>query len=136
MNPALSKSLDLPTQGNLLGLVGFEINLDLLQRRLVPKFQEFSKFPSIRRDIAIVVDKEVLVENIKSAIVKEAGPLLREVIIFDVYQGKGIEPTSKSIALGLILQHPSRTLVEAEVNEVFDRVVKCLKQEFKAILRE
>lgn len=136
LNPALSKSLDLPTQGNLLGLVGFEINLDLLQRRLVPKFQEFSKFPSIRRDIAIVVDKEVLVENIKSAIVKEAGPLLREVIIFDVYQGKGIEPTSKSIALGLILQHPSRTLVEAEVNEVFDRVVKCLKQEFKAILRE
>lgn len=131
LHPRIIKALDL--QGKP---VVFELDFNVLCKREIPKFHELSKYPAIRRDIAIVVEKAVLAETLRSAIVKSAGPLLQEVYVFDVYQGKGIEPGSKSVALGLILQHPSRTLVEAEVNQVVSQVVETLGQLFGAILRE
>lgn len=133
LHPRIVKGLDLPNQDTV---IVFELELDRLLAKTRPKFQEFSKYPAIRRDIAVIVGKDVLAEDLKSAIVKVAGPLLREVILFDVYQGKGIDPASKSVALGLILQDTSRTLIEDQVNDVVEKVLKSLKQEYHAILRE
>lgn len=114
----------------------FELDVLHLLKAKVPKFRGLSKYPVIRRDIALLLDKEIVAEEIKSAIVKCAGSLVRDVIIFDVYQGKGIPPDKKSVALGLILQHPSRTLVESEVNEVMKDIMATLSNRYHATLRE
>ena len=99
-------------------------------------FQALSKFPSIRRDLAILVQKSVLAADIKHAIQSSAGELLQSMSLFDVYEGQGIGENQKSIALSLILQHPSRTLVEGEVNETVNKVVAALSHQFQATLRE
>lgn len=131
LHPALIKQLDL--QGPV---IVFEMSLQALQTTKRPKFREMSKFPAIRRDIAVIVDEKVLAIELKSAIVNCVGSLLRDVWVFDVYQGKGIEPGRKSMALGLLLQHPTRTLVEEEVNEMMSKIVEQLTHRYQAILRE
>lgn len=128
-----------PRLQQMLGLtnpvVVFELNYDLLTNGKVVKFAAFGKFPSVRRDIAILVAKDISAGNIEHAIRQEAGPLLTELVLFDIYEGKGIDPTQKSMALSLTLQHMERTLTDTEVNEVFDNVVNMLKREFNASQR-
>lgn len=131
MHPAVLAKLDL--QGPIYV---FELDLNGIQTLRLPKFKEISKFPAIRRDIAVIVKTDILAEQLKSAIVDCVGSLLKDILIFDVYQGKGIEPGHKSVALGLILQHPSRTLVDEEIQAMMEKVVQALKQRFQAILRE
>jgi len=114
----------------------FELNMEHLRKTRRTTFQTLSKFPSIRRDIAILVQKTILAADLKTAIQNSAGELLQSVALFDVYEGQGVEPNKKSIALSLILQHPSRTLVESEVSEIMDRVVSTLTHQFQATLRE
>lgn len=130
LHPRIMQALDITSP-----VFVFELELTALKCR-IPEFRDVSKFPVIRRDIALVVDHHLFVEEIKSAIVRCVGPWLREVAIFDVYQGPGIEPGKKSIALGLILQHPSRTLVEEEVTDKIQEVITMLGKQFRAILRE
>lgn len=113
----------------------FELSLDSLEMALVPLFDEISKFPEIRRDIAILVDQSVSSELIGNAISETAGELLKGINIFDVYQGKGIAANHKSVALALTLQHASRTLVDQEVADLMERVTDVLKQRFAAELR-
>lgn len=131
LHPHILKALDL--QGKV---VVFELEVESLSQKKLPQFSELSKYPAIRRDIAILVARNVSVDELKSAILLVGGTLLKEVRIFDIYEGKGIDPASKSVALGLILQHPLRTLVDAEVNEVVEAIVKTLSYQYKAILRE
>lgn len=131
LHPQLLKQLDL-----LEPVYVFEIDWSALSESQPATFSSLSKFPAIRRDIAILVGTDVFASALKSAIVKCAGEWLQDVSIFDVYQGKGIEPGKKSIALGLVLQHPSRTLVDSEVNELVQKVLSMLSTEFKATLRE
>jgi phenylalanyl-tRNA synthetase beta chain len=130
LHPRIMQALDISNP-----IFVFELELTQLKGR-IPEFRDMSKFPGIRRDIALVVDHHLFVEEIKSAIVRCVGPWLREVAIFDVYQGAGIEPGKKSVALGLILQHPSRTLVEEEVTDKVQEVITMLGKQFHAILRE
>lgn len=113
----------------------FEILLEDAARKPLPRFQEISKFPEIRRDIAIVVDAGVTSQEIQEFIKEKAGNLLREVHVFDVYQGKGIPAHRKSIALGLSLQHSDRTLTDEEVADLIGRVIVALKEKFAAELR-
>ncbi len=114
----------------------FEIDMAGLRKGTLPKFIALSKYPAIRRDIAVIVDKEIVADALKLAIVSCAGPFLQNVAFFDVYQGKGIEKTQKSMAISLILQHPSRTLVEEEVNAIIKEVLSTLTRQFQATLRE
>ena len=86
--------------------------------------------------MALVVEASTESGAIEQVIHAEAGDLLRYVTTFDVYAGKGIEEGCKSLAMGLTLQHPSRTLKDDEVNELVDRVVKRLEQDFNASLRQ
>jgi phenylalanyl-tRNA synthetase beta chain len=114
----------------------FEIRVAPAFAAVPPAYVEISRYPAVRRDIAIVVDQAVPVAKIESAVREVAGPVLRELTIFDVYTGKGIDTGRKSVALGLILQETSRTLTDAEVDGVIDTVTECLADKFKAKIRE
>lgn len=113
----------------------FELNVDHLTVSLPKKYQEISKFPEIRRDIAIFVDQTVPAQAIQDTILGIGDELIKDVTLFDVYQGKGVAVHQKSIALALTLQHCSRTLVDDEVAETMGRVISVLKERFAAELR-
>ncbi len=131
VHPALEQKLELNGRTFV-----FELTLaDVLEAR-VPAFAPLSKFPSIRRDIAVVVDENVPAASVLATARDAAGELLRDALVFDVYRGKGIESGRKSLAIGLILQEPSRTLTDEDVDAVMSRVVDRLRGELGANLRE
>jgi phenylalanyl-tRNA synthetase beta chain len=101
----------------------------------IPKMQELSRFPEVGRDLAVVVDNEVPSEEVEATIRVVAGSMLVDLRIFDVYQGDAIEKSKKSIALGLTLQHPSRTLDDEDINGIINSCVKELHAKFNAKLR-
>lgn len=113
----------------------FELDLCLLDEKENILHQNFSKFPEIRRDVAIIVNQAVPAQNIQDTIKQVAGDWLKDSFIFDVYQGKGISSGYKSIALALILQHPTRTLIDAEIADLMERVIIALKEQLGAELR-
>lgn len=123
-----------------LGLNGevflFEINQAALCQGKLPRYTEISKFPESRRDLAIIVDESVAFDSIRQVAEKHAGEFVKEVTLFDVYQGQGIETGRKSLAVGLTWQHPSRTLNDEEINSAINVVVSALATEFSASLRE
>lgn len=131
LHPNICKAMDLEDAP-----IVFELELGPLTEGSIPKFKAISKFPAIRRDIAVIVKQDISSNSLKSSIAAKAGSLLQDIVLFDVYQGKGVDPDKKSIALGLILQHPSRTLVEEEVNELIQGVVEHLSKQYQATLRE
>jgi phenylalanyl-tRNA synthetase beta chain len=102
----------------------------------VPTAAEVSRFPAIRRDIAIIVGDEISASQIVATVRSAAPELIRNVVIFDIYRGDGIEAGRKSIALGLILQETSRTLTDEDADSAKDAAVRKLEQEFAARLRE
>lgn len=130
LHPTLMQELKLDTKVYL-----FELLLEKLELARLPRSLGLSKFPEIRRDLALVLDQAIPTAQIQATIGEVAGELLQAVNIFDVYQGKGIEPGRKSIALALTLQHASRTLVDEEVAALLERVVVTLKAQFNAELR-
>ncbi|HSB98001.1 MAG TPA: phenylalanine--tRNA ligase subunit beta [Spongiibacteraceae bacterium] len=101
----------------------------------LPKFSELSRFPEVRRDLALLVDRDLAAETVLATAREAAGSYLRNLTLFDVYQGKGIDPQRKSLALGLTFQHSSRTLTEDEVNTTVEAVVGTLKERLAATLR-
>lgn len=131
INPNILQKLDI--DGPLLA---FEIELSQIKNVAPIVFQDFSKFPEIRRDLAIIVNEAVPSKEIQDTITNVAGDWLKDVFIFDVYNGKGITPGFKSIALGLVLQHPTRTLIDDEVTELMERVVSTLQGSYGASLRK
>lgn len=113
----------------------FELDISLLPQFVHAPSTEISKFPEIRRDLAILVSKTIPAQAIQDTIKVSAGDWLKESFIFDVYQGQGVNPGYKSVAIGLILQHPTRTLIDEEVVALTDRVVQALKEQLGAELR-
>ena len=130
LHPLLAQRLELPTAVQL-----FEIALDALGLGERPAFEPLSRFPSIRRDLAILVPAELSFEQVRQTVTEAAGDLLKQLILFDQYQGDTIESGRKSLACGLILQASSQTLVDAEVDAVVQRVVERLEQTLGARLR-
>ncbi|WP_440997525.1 phenylalanine--tRNA ligase subunit beta [Arhodomonas sp. SL1] len=114
----------------------FEIELAALDAARVPAFEPMSRFPSIRRDLAVVVAEEVAAARVRAAIAESAGTWLRETVLFDVYRGAGVPEAHKSLAIGLILQDSERTLTDEDVEACIARVVSRLKDDFNASLRE
>ncbi len=122
-----------------LGFVSAPVMFELEASALAvnyPPYIEVSRFPQVRRDLAVLVDESVsanaLCEQVKSA----ASSLLREVVVFDVYRGPGIESGRKSVALGLILQDKERTLTDEDTDRVIASVRKALSQGLGAGFRE
>ena len=123
-----------------LGFVGspvlFEIEISTALRVEYAEFVEASRFPQVRRDLAFVVDEEVGYDTIRERVNAAASSLLREIVLFDVYRGAGIESGRKSVALGLILQDKERTLIDDEVDRLVASVKAALARELGAQFRE
>ncbi len=130
LHPAIIHALDLPDTAFI-----FEIDLAQMKNLGKPLIQDVSKYPEIRRDIAILVNQTIPGDKIQATIKTSAGDWLKDVFIFDVYHGKGISPGLKSIALALIWQHPARTLVDEEVATLMEQVTSTLKGKLGAELR-
>lgn len=131
LHPSVADNL-----GLLAGVYLFEISLPALERGRIPLFHELSKFPVIRRDIAVVVDQSLPVERIVEVARRVAPEELQELKLFDLYMGKGIDSGRKSVALGLTLQSNSRTLTDTEVDAAIAKIVTALRGEFGATLRD
>jgi len=131
VHPQVQKSLDI----NNTAFV-FEIEMSALEKRKLPEAVAVSKFPSNRRDIAILVEDHVKSGDIFKVIEKVGGNQLVDLNLFDVYKGKGIEPNYKSLAIALTLQAVDRTLEEKDINQVVDNVVAALAEQFNASLRD
>ena len=131
LHPQAQKSLDI----NNATFV-FEIEMSAIEKRNLPQAESVSKFPSNRRDIAILVADSVKSGDILNAIEKVGGNQLVDLNLFDVYKGKGIEPNYKSLAIALTLQAVDRTLEEKDINLVVDNVVAELAEKFNASLRD
>ena len=114
----------------------FELMVEEINQAQLPRFREASKFPAIRRDLAIVVDEAISCAAVQRGIREAAGELLGEVRLFDLYKGKGIDSGKKSLALGLTLQDSSRTLTDGDVDLVMERVMTRLRDDFGATLRD
>jgi phenylalanyl-tRNA synthetase beta chain len=95
-----------------------------------------SKFPSIRRDIAVVVDDKITADELIATVASSAPDLISSVRIFDIYKGPGIEAGLKSVALGLILQETSRTLTDVDADAAMTAAVRKLQEKFAAELRD
>ena len=114
----------------------FELALAALQFEKIPVFREFSKFPSIRRDLAIIVAEATPAQAVLECVEKATGRLLVNLELFDEYRGKGIDSGRKSLALGLTLQDSSRTLNEDEIERVMAQVIATLGSELGGAVRE
>ncbi|PVZ20181.1 MULTISPECIES: phenylalanine--tRNA ligase subunit beta [unclassified Pseudomonas] len=131
LHPELTKALGLDRT-----LYVFELLLAEVAEGRLPKFKELSRFPEVRRDLALVVDQSVAAEAVLSDIRSNAGEWLTDLKLFDVYQGKGIDPHRKSLAVGLTWQHPSRTLNDEEVNATTQSILTSLENRLNATLRK
>ncbi|OLU32855.1 phenylalanine--tRNA ligase subunit beta [Pseudomonas sp. PA27(2017)] len=130
IHPELAKTLGLDQP-----LFLFELLLSEITAGRMPAFKELSRFPEVRRDLALLVDRDVPAQNLLADIREQAGEWLTDLRLFDVYQGKGIDPLRKSLAVGLTWQHPSRTLNDDEVSTTTQNILTSLEQRFNATLR-
>ncbi|AKJ99254.1 phenylalanine--tRNA ligase subunit beta [Pseudomonas sp. MS646] len=131
IHPELSKTLGLDRPVFVFELILAEVALGKM-----PKFQELSRFPEVRRDLALLADREVAASAVLDVIRENAGEWLTDLRLFDVYQGKGIDPHRKSLAVGLTWQHPSRTLNDDEVNTATQNILTSLETRLNATLRK
>ena len=113
----------------------FELTEASLAEAALPSFRPLSRYPAIRRDLALVVDEQVAAADLVEAAAEAAGETLVATRIFDVYRGKGVPEGSKSIAMGLILQDYSRTLTDEDTEGILSSVVARLQGQFGASLR-
>ena len=130
LHPAVLRALDLDHE-----VVAFELDLPGVVERDVPMARALSRFPAVRRDLAVVVPQELPWGRLHASVAASAGPLLRAAWPFDVYQGKGLESGSKSVAMGLIFQDDSRTLGERDIDDAVASVLTGLERDCGASLR-
>ena len=115
-----------------------EISLDkLLQNKTGKnKYKELNKFPSIKKDFAVILDQNILAEDIIKVIKKAGGKKLTDVKVFDVYVGKNIDEDKKSIAFSLTFEDYTKTLTDEEVTLLFEKVIQAVTDKYEAVLRD
>jgi phenylalanyl-tRNA synthetase beta chain len=131
INPSLVRALDLTYRPIL-----FEVQLDAIAPASLPQFRDFSAYPSIRRDISFTVAEDEPFGRIRDRVSVAASSSLRELRVFDIYQGKEVEFGRKSVALGLILQDLRRTMTDEDADRIMAAVVADLKQHLDAKVRD
>ena len=114
----------------------FELDLEAALAVSRISYQEISRFPQVRRDLAVVVDESVTLSKLAERVTLAASSLLRSLRVFDVYRGPGLEQGRKSVALGLIFQDISRTLTDEDVERLMASVVADLRENLNARIRE
>ena len=130
LHPEVEAVLELPS-----GVFVFELEGDAVHARRRRRHGSVSRQPSVRRDLALVVDREVPASSVESVVRERLGRILAEFTVFDVYGGEGIDSNEKSIAIGLTFQHPSRTLTDTEITQYVDDALLALKSRLGARLR-
>ena len=149
MHPGQSAMINV--NGSNIGMIGkihpsvtkddvyvLEINLDELFTKKVGKmkYKEFSKFPSINKDIALVVDKKAVSKDIEKVIKSAGGSLLTNIEVFDVYTGVGVGIDKKSIAYSLTFSDMKKTLTDEEINGLMDKIIDAVSKKCGAELRK
>ena len=114
----------------------FEIEWSAINTKVIPEAVALSKFPSNRRDIAVVVDDAVASGDIVKACLEQGGEFLKDAKLFDVYVGKGVEDGKKSLAIALTLQSAERTLEDADIAGAVEAIVDHVSAKFGATLRD
>ncbi|MGX9418356.1 phenylalanine--tRNA ligase subunit beta [Vibrio sp. WJH972] len=116
--------------------VVFELEWSAIQTKVIPEVATVSKFPSNRRDIAIVVDENVSAGDVLATCLSSGGELVTDASLFDVYVGKGVDDDKKSLAIALTLQSDERTLEEAEISSSVSAVIAAVVESHQGTLRE
>jgi len=130
VHPQVLKQLDISCE-----VFAFELDLQPLQQRAVQVAKPYSRFPSIRRDIAIWLPGQTTYAEVRSCILESAGELLQNLVVFDVYEDKKLKKDYKSLAIGLILQNVSSTLTDDVADPVVQQVISNLESRLSAELR-
>jgi phenylalanyl-tRNA synthetase beta chain len=130
LHPELEQALDISAP-----VFVFELQSDVVERRVVPAYREVSRFPSVRRDLSLRVPARTAAVAVERVLRQTLGPVLTEFRLFDVYHGEGLDSTEKSFAVGLTFQDPSRTLAESDINRLIDAAVHALETDLGARLR-
>jgi len=130
LHPRLLRALGLDFEVQV-----FELELEPIAARPLPRAGELSRFPALRRDIAVVVPTGVPVAQLDRVVRQAMGPLLKELVVFDQFAGAGLPENTRSIAMGLILQDDSRTLTDDDADRGVAAAVGALGAEFGARLR-
>ena len=131
LHPSAARALDV-SRAVLL----FELDAAAAFAARVPSATAVSRFPAIRRDIAVIVRDDITSAHLIQVALSAAPDIIRRAVVFDVYRGPGIEAGLKSVALGLILQETSRTLTDVDADTAMSKAVQKLQQECSATLRE
>ena len=131
LHPSLEKQLGFDTQVYL-----FELDQNRLLKKQPPKFKPLSKYPSVRRDMALIIKEDITAGDIINCIKNGSEATLQDVVVFDIYRGKGVEEGSKSVALSLFIQDFSQTLTDSEIDAIFNRVLETLTDTIGAKLRD
>ncbi|MFD1850102.1 phenylalanine--tRNA ligase subunit beta [Oceanobacillus bengalensis] len=131
LHPSLAKELDLKET------YVFDVNIDAVFAAFedIPQYSDIPKYPSVSRDIAFILDQEVLSGDVKQVIEEVGSPLVKHVQIFDVYQGENVEEGKKSIAYRLLYQDPNKTLKDEEVEASYKHIVEMVNSKFNAYVR-
>jgi phenylalanyl-tRNA synthetase beta chain len=135
LHPELAKQWDFASPVFL-----FELDLDMLSETAITEYQKLSKFQASRRDISFVIDSKISVQAVLDCIQQQDSDLLSRILsqvkVFDVYQGANIAENQKSLAIALIFQHPERTLIESEINDLMEKITQALYTTFSITLRQ
>ncbi len=130
LHPRWQRKYDLPTAPVL-----FEIDLLALEGRELPGYREIARFPSIRRDLAAEFDENVQYEHISTELRRNGPSILRDVTVFDLYRGEGVQKGKKSLAFSVLLQDTQKTLTDAEAEKAVSELRRILQEKFNAKLR-
>ncbi|MGB2261845.1 MAG: phenylalanine--tRNA ligase subunit beta [Luminiphilus sp.] len=130
VHPSVRKVMGIPAN-----TVVAEVLQSVVNEVAMPAYDDISKYPETRRDLALVADKSAASAEVLSTIRKAAGSLLTKLDLFDVYEGAGLAEGKKSLAIGLTFQDQSRTLDESEVSSAVDQVLDSLKEKLGIELR-
>lgn len=130
LNHKLAQKFDLPASPIL-----FELELDGLGMKTLPRHNSVGRFPSMRRDLAFVVDHEISLGELISTMREVSPPIVRELELFDFYHGHGVPAGKKSLAFRIVMQDTERTLTEPEVEEAVTKIVEAVTNRHGAQLR-
>jgi phenylalanyl-tRNA synthetase beta chain len=131
LHPSLEKQLGFETPVFL-----FELDQDLLLNKTVSQFKPLSKYPSVSRDLALIVKEAVSADDVIASIRSCNEPAVQDIVLFDLYRGKGIEADCKSVAVGITLQNFSQTLTDVEIDAIFNNILQTLAKTIGAKLRD
>src|SRR5690606_33469697 len=115
-----------------------ELNWDLLTKYTsgIKKYSPISKFPEVRRDLSLVIDKAVMFEDIRAIALKAGGKLLQRIQVFDVYEGDKIDAGKKAYALSFYLQDTEKTLTDKVIDKTMERLMQSFENEVGALIRK